>query len=277
MSLTVYLQAFLAILLWSLLSYLGVRLAHVPPFLLTGVGLMIGSLCSVLNIAQWRVSVTTLLLGIYWLFGAHLFLFLALRHAPAVEANLINYLWPLLIVLLSPVFLNGYRLGWRHVAAGLLGFGGAALIVTGGKFALEMDHLAGYFFAGVAAFIMASAPLVSKRLKPYPDAATGFFCLVSGILALGVHFCSEPAYHFMQSDWLPLIVIGLGPMGAAFYFWNSAIKKGDPRILGALAYLIPLLSTVILIFAADRPLTLTTGVAMAMIIGGAIVGSELWH
>jgi drug/metabolite transporter (DMT)-like permease len=31
---------------------------------------------------------------VYGLFGFHFFLFLALRHAPPVEANLVNYLWP---------------------------------------------------------------------------------------------------------------------------------------------------------------------------------------
>jgi drug/metabolite transporter (DMT)-like permease len=66
-------------------------------------------------------------------------------------------------------------------------------------------------------------------------------------------------------------------MGSAFYFWNSAVKRGDPRILGALAYLIPLFSTFILVFAAGQPFTRATAAAMALIIGGAAVGSDIWH
>jgi drug/metabolite transporter (DMT)-like permease len=52
-------------------------------------------------------TASTLLLGVYGLFGYHFLLFLALRSAPPLEANLVNYLWPLLIVVLAPVLLPG--------------------------------------------------------------------------------------------------------------------------------------------------------------------------
>ena len=112
-----YVQSLLAIFLWSTLAYLGLRLSRMPPFLLVGCALLIGSLCGVHKILQWRVPAKTLLLGVYGVFGFHFCLFLALRYAPPVEANLINYLWPLLIVVLSPLFLPGYRLRLRHIVA----------------------------------------------------------------------------------------------------------------------------------------------------------------
>lgn len=93
--------ALCAIFLWAALAPLGVQLAHIPPFLLTGLGLLIGSLISLplarFRLSRWRVPLPTLLVGIYGLFGFHFLLFMALRHAPAVEANLINYLWLSLI------------------------------------------------------------------------------------------------------------------------------------------------------------------------------------
>ena len=87
-----------AIALWATLASLGVSLRHVPPFLLTGLALVIGSVPAWPLMRQWKVPGTTLALGIYGLFGFHFLLFIALRHAPPVEANLVNYLWPLLIV-----------------------------------------------------------------------------------------------------------------------------------------------------------------------------------
>src|SRR5215218_2810501 len=98
-----------AIALWSSLAALGVALRHVPPFLLTGLALVIGSMPAWPLVRQWRVPAPTLALGIYGLFGYHLLLFIALRLAPPVEANLVNYLWPLLIVVLAPVMLPGLR------------------------------------------------------------------------------------------------------------------------------------------------------------------------
>ena len=71
------------------------------------------------------------MIGIAGLFGYHFFYFTALRNAPAVEASLIAYLWPLFIVLGSAL-MPGERLRWNHVAGALLGLAGTVLIVTKG-------------------------------------------------------------------------------------------------------------------------------------------------
>ena len=125
--------ALAAIALWATLASLGVALAHVPPFLLTGLALVIGSAPSWPLARQWRVPPSTLLLGVYGLFGFHFLLFFALRTAPPLEANLVNYLWPLLIVVLAPLLLPGIRLTALHVLAALAGFAGAALAIAGGR------------------------------------------------------------------------------------------------------------------------------------------------
>ena len=51
--------------------------------------------------------------------------------APAVEASLIAYLWPLLLVVFSAL-LPGERLRWWHLAGGVAGLVGAGLLVTRG-------------------------------------------------------------------------------------------------------------------------------------------------
>lgn len=269
----VFAQSLLAVLLWSTFAYLGLRLAHVPAFLLVGAALLIGSLCSIHRIREWRVPISTLLLGVYGLFGFHFCLFLALRYAPPIEANLINYLWPLLIVVMSPLFLFDYALKTRHVVAALLGFAGAMLIVTGGRFGFAVEYALGYLLAGASAFIWASYSLLTKRVNPFPNAAIGLFCLCAGALSLIMHFALEPPYAFTSSDIPLLLVLGIGPMGSAFFVWDSALKNGDPRVIGSLAYLTPLLSTLVLILTASGSFGLVSGVAMLLIVGGAIIGS----
>src|SRR5690349_781075 len=101
------LYASAAIALWATLALLGTYLTKIPPFLLVGVALTIGSGCGLPWVREWKIPLSTLGLGVYGLFGFHFFLFMALRNAPPLEANLINYLWPLLIVVLSPLFLKG--------------------------------------------------------------------------------------------------------------------------------------------------------------------------
>lgn len=268
-----FVQSLAAVLLWSTLAWLALSLSRMPPFLLVGAALVIGALCSLHKVREWRVPWRTLALGVYGLFGFHFCLFLALRYAPAVEANLVNYLWPLLIVVLSPLFLRGYSLTLRHVLAAALGFSGAVLIVTGGKLGFSAQYAHGYALAGASAFIWASYSLMTKRVQPFPNAAIGLFCLVAGALSLAMHFVFEPAYALAPADVPVLLVLGLGPMGAAFFLWDAALKNGDPRVIGALAYLTPLLSTLLLILSGSGRYSHTALIAMLLIVGGAVLGS----
>ena len=263
----------MAIALWATLATVGLQLSQVPPFLLVGMALTLGSVCGVRWIKDWNVQVSTLALGVYGLFGYHFFLFMAFRNAPPVEAKLINYLWPLLIVILSPVFLKHYTLNSRHVIAAALGFSGAFLIVTGGQLSLFSINWLGYTFAGIAAFMWASYSLLSKRVAPFPTGAVGLFCLVSGGLAIVCHVLLESPYTLESKDILPLFFLGLGPMGAAFYLWDKSLKTGDPRIIGSLSYLTPMLSTLLLVVSGGGQFTWVTLASMALIISGASIGT----
>ncbi|MBS0448967.1 MAG: EamA family transporter [Proteobacteria bacterium] len=260
-----------AIALWATLASLGVALAHVPPFLLTGLALVIGSVPAWPQVRQWKVPPRTLLLGVYGLFCYHFLLFIALRMAPPVEANLVNYLWPLFIVVLAPLFLPGMRVGGVHIAAALVGFAGAGLAIVGGR-SLAGGFAWGYLPAFGSAFIWASYSLLTKRVAHFPTAAIGLFGLVSGLLALGCHALLEPATTLAGRDWLLIGVMGLGPLGAAFYLWDAALKRGDPRQIGILSYLTPLASTLLLVWTSGRPFTAWIAAAAAMIVGAAIVG-----
>lgn len=260
-----------AIVLWSTLASLGVSLAHVPPFLLAGLALLIGSLPSWPLARQWRVAPATLMLGVYGLFGYHFLLFIALRHAPPVEANLVNYLWPLFIVVLAPLFLHAVKLRAVHVLAAVVGFAGAVLAIIGGR-DVSGGLAWGYVPALGSAFVWASYSLLTRRVAHFPTAAIGLFGLVSGALSLVCHALLEPAVRLSLRDLLLIAAMGLGPLGAAFFLWDRAFKTGDPRRIGILSYLTPLASTLLLALVSGRPLTLWLGVAAALIVGAAAVG-----
>ncbi len=267
--------ALITIALWSFLSYLGANLSHVPPFLLTGIVLCISSSLSAVRMQFWRVPWTTFAIGVGGLFGCHFFFFTAFRYAPAVEVNLLNYLWPLFVVFLSPLFLPGYQLRRHHVLGAMLGFSGATLIVTGGRLGLDVAYLRGYLSVVAGALVWASYSLLTKRVPPFPTAAVGGFCLAAGLLSLVTHFALEGASTVTLAgrDWIFLILLGTGPLGVAFFTWDAALKRGDPRLLGALTYLMPLNSTLVLVALDGQPFGRVSAIAMVLIVAGATVGS----
>lgn len=271
-----------AITLWGTLAGLGVSLRHVPPFLLTGIALLIGSLIALplsgFKLSVWRVPASTLALGVYGLFGFHFLLFVALRLAPPVQANLVNYLWPLLMVVLAPVFLPGMQLRVVHVLAALLGFAGAAIVIAGSADSASLPgsdtSLWVYLPALGSAFIWASYSLLTRRVAAFPTAAIGGFALLSGLLSLGCHAWLEAPVTLSGFDWLLLSLMGLGPMGAAFFLWDRAIKTGDARHIGILSYLTPLISTAVLVLVSGKPITWRIGLAALMIVSAAWLGTR---
>jgi drug/metabolite transporter (DMT)-like permease len=262
-----------AIALWASLATLGVALKHVPPFLLTGLALVIGSIPAWPLAKHWRVPARTLALGVYGLFGFHFLLFIALRLAPPVEANLVNYLWPLFIVVLAPLLLPGMSLKAAHVVAALAGFAGAAIAILGGGHASGAWSW-GYLPALGSAFIWASYSLWTRRVPAFPTAAIGLFGLVSGLLSLLCHALLEPAVTLSGQDWLLVAVMGLGPLGAAFFLWDKALKAGDARHIGILSYLTPLFSTALLVLVTGRGFSTSIVLAAALIIGAAVLGTR---
>jgi drug/metabolite transporter (DMT)-like permease len=269
-----------AIALWASLAALGVALSHVPPFLLTGLSLLVGSLIALplsrFNLRQWRVPPATLAVGVYGLFGYHFLLFMALQNAPPVQANLVNYLWPLGIVVMAPLFLPGMSLTSRHVFAALLGFAGAALAILGGRPADPGAPLWawGYIPALMSAFIWASYSLLTKRVKPFPTSAIGSFALVSGVLALLCHVWLEPAVSLSGTDWALIGLLGLGPLGGSFFLWDAALKRGDARQIGVLSFLTPLLSTLVLLTLQGEMPSLSVGLAALMIVSAAVIATR---
>ena len=270
-----------AIALWGTLAALGVALAHVPPFLLTGLALCVGGLLALplsrFEVSSWLVPLPTLALGVGGLFGFHFLLFMALRLAPPVQANLINYLWPLFMVLLSPWLLPGMRLQAVHIAAALLGFAGAALVILGDPAGAGQQAGGwswGYLLALLSALVWASYSLLTRRVPHFPTAAIGGFALLSGLLSLLCHAWLEPAVALTGRDMLLIGALGLGPMGAAFFLWDMALKRGDTRQIGILSYLTPLASTGMLVLVGDRAFTWNIGLAALMIVGAALLGTR---
>lgn len=253
------LQGLAAIALWSSLASLTAIAAPMPPFELAAMTFAIGTLVGLLYARATRQSLAelrglpagALILGVYGLLGYHVCYFYALQQAPALEANLINYLWPLLIVLFSgllPVRAGGRPLSWRHIAGALIGLSGTALVLTGSSDSLGFSGAgSGYAAALAAALIWSSYSVASRLFSAVPSTTVIASCAATAAGALLIHLVVETTQWPKSLEaWGAVAAMGLGPVGLAFYLWDRGMKHGDLRLLGVASYATPLMSTALL-------------------------------
>lgn len=275
------LTGFSAIVMWSFLALLTVASGKMQPFQLLAICFAIGSVPGIVVLALrperlqlLRQPAKVWITGIAGLFGYHFLYFTALRHAPAVEAGLIAYLWPLLIVVGSAL-LPGERLRWYHILGALMGLAGTVLIVGRNGFHFEGAYAVGYGAALLCAFTWSGYSLMTRRFEAVSTDVVTIFCLVTSILSFVCHLgLEETIWPESPTQWVAVLGLGLFPVGAAFYAWDFGIKNGDIQILGAASYAAPLLSTLILtLFGFAEP---SWGIAFAclLVTGGAVLAAH---
>ncbi|MEA3533788.1 DMT family transporter [Rhizobium sp. CC-YZS058] len=272
---------FTAILMWALLALFTAASGKMPPFQLSALCFAIGSLpgLGVLllrpeRLALLRQPAKVWIVGIAGLFGYHFLYFTALRNAPAVEAGLIAYLWPLLIVVGSAL-LPGERLAWHHVVGALAGLAGTALIVARKGVDFDSAYALGYGAALACAFTWSGYSLMTRRFEAVStDVVTGF-CLATSVLSLLCHLALEQTvWPQGPSEWLAVLGLGLLPVGAAFYAWDFGVKNGNIQLLGVASYSAPVLSTLMLVLFGFAEPSLAIGLACLLVTGGAVLASK---
>jgi len=270
-----------AILMWSLLAVMTVATGKIPAFQLAAMTFAVGAVtCALTFIGRpdatkaLRQPLIAWIVGVGGLFGYHALYFLALRFAPPAEAGLLNYLWPLLIVLFSSL-LPGERLMAHHIIGAVLGLAGTVLLFAGNTGSFAPGQLPGLIAAFIAAFVWSTYSVLSRRLKAVPTDAVAGFCAVTALLAATVHmFVETTVWPDTAMQWLTVIALGVGPVGAAFYTWDIGMKRGDIRVLGAASYATPLLSTAFLILAGFAKPSASIAIAAVLIAGGGLIAAK---
>lgn len=271
---------FSAIVLWSLLAALTAAAGPVPAFQMNAMCFGVGAAAAMLlwirqpeRARAIRQPVRVWAQGIAGLFGYHALYFAALRLAPPAEASLVNYLWPLLIVLFSSL-LPGDRLRGFHIAGALIGFAGVVTISLTADLSARPEHTLGYALAFGAALFWGAYSVLSRRMASVPTDAVVGFCAATAALSLVCHLIFETTvWPSSPGAWAAVIALGLGPVGAAFYAWDIGCKRGDIRLLGVSAYAAPVLSTLALVASGHAQPTLALALACLLIVVGALVAS----
>jgi len=269
-----------ALALWATLAWLTTETARIPAFQLLA---LVFGLAFALAAGKWLVRGEPLrhrlshppavwALGLFGLFGYHALYFAALRTAPAAEANLINYLWPLLLALLSAL-LPGERLRWWHLAGCLLGMTGASLLaMRGTSLAFDAARWRGYAAALACAVIWPVYSVLSRRRGDLSTDVVGAFCGAAALASAVLHLALERWVAPDAREWTAIAAMGLGPVGLALFTWDVGMKRGNVRALAAASYLEPILSTLVLFAAGQAVLSGALAASCLLVVAGAVVG-----
>ncbi len=267
-----------AIGLWAFLALLSRAASGLPALQLTAMSFAVSGLAGLAwlgahrRLGDLRQPPAAWLHGVGGLFGFHALYFASLARAPAATANLINYTWPLLLVLFSAGLL-GLRLTWRHLLGTMLALAGcAALLGTGAAF--PAGAAVGYSLAAASAIVWALYSALARRFPAVPPGAMAGFCAATAVLAGGLHGLTEATVVPDARACAAMLALGAGPVGLAFVLWDRGMKRGDPRLLGTLAFATPVASTLLLAGFGLAPFTVLTVTASVLVAAGGFVAAR---
>lgn len=282
MKLAAYATAAMAIACWgSLALATQLSLQQIPPrvllfwsFLWASISLGIHSVWRRQALKEIRAATpANLVIGLLGTFGSYFCYFSALERAPAIEANLLNYTWPLQLLVLSLVFL-GEPLRWQINVAMGLGMAGAFLLIGQGHWPhLSSEHAIGYMFA----FLSGSTwSVYSLMLRVRESKNFSLFVSVASATIASLAFAWREPLLFRLS--LPAVLlslyIGVVTIAVGYVAWGHALRHGDVQIVAALAYLTPLFSTLLLAMAGKNRLSAASSAGMGMIVAASILATQ---
>lgn len=218
---------------------------------------------------EWLLSA---FLGFLNPFAYYLILFKAFSLLKAQEAVALNYIWPMMLVLLSVPILK-QKIKWTSVVALLISFSGAIIIATHGKpFSLDLKEPLGIALALSSAVFWALFWLMNMRdkreetLKLFMNFAFGFiytliFCFITGNIP-------KPDMEGLLGS----VYVGLFEMGITFVLWLKALKYAENTArVGNLVYLSPFMSLIFISIIIGEKILVSTIAGLVLIISGIVL------
>ncbi len=268
----------IALCVWSFSALLVSFSGHAPPFLTAAICFFISFSCNAIKWIVTKQSVRDIFRQSPWAYvvciggltGYFAAYNVALKVAPIIEANLINYLWPLSIVVLSAV-VQKTKISLETGIGILTSFAGMVFVLSSkGEFHFGENGFVIYIPAFMAV-IFYGLYCVFTKIVPFPSSFIGGCYLIGGVILLAIHLAFEPSYTFNISEAVPILLLGAST--TSYTLWDRAMKTGDPIMLASLAYLVPFFSTFWLIVfgrGAWSPAVLIGGI---MIVAGGLIAN----
>ena len=206
-------------------------------------------------------------LGTLGIFGYHLLLYLGMERMEGGKAFIINYLWPLMILLFACLILKE-RFTWRKLLAILLSFAGVfAVSTTGGG----QTQLVGILFCISAAIVYGLFSVLNKKCN-YNNYLCMMLCYLFSFLFSAVYLLIRQTPLTLElPQVLGLLWNGIFTYAIAYTFWAIALAQGETAKISNLAYITPVLSLIWTTLILKEPFNPFSLLGLLLIVSGILI------
>lgn len=212
-----------------------------------------------------------ILIGSLGMFFYNLFLYLGIANLLAQEAFIINYLWPIMIIIFSCIILKE-KMTYQKGQAIVLSFIGVVVLVTKGNiFYTNLTSIKGVIFSILAAVCYGLFSVLNKREKYNKYLSTMIAYFVSFVISFIYVLVTGSTFKINNIQFIGLLWMGVFASAVAYTSWALALDKGDTAKISNLAYITPFLSLVFTHFILHEEISLYSIIGLMLIVVGILI------
>ncbi len=213
------------------------------------------------------------LLGLLGTYIYYLFLYLGYAEAVGLEVLVVQYTWPLLIVILS-LFILRESLSVRKVLSVLLGFSGVLLVITRGDFSgIHVSNPRVILLVLAGAFCFALFSVLSKNVGRNALVVNSLYFLAALAASLISMLLMSDFALPAREELLPVLLNGVLVNGFSYLFWVVALQSTEASYLAPFTFITPALSALYLILFFNEPVHWSTFAGLTAVILGGLINS----
>jgi len=280
-----YLYAILSVLIWSTLAAVSkMMLSDLPSMQTLSIGAAFAFLFLLLinlksgklkQMKQYQKKDYALMgsLGLLGLFVYTALYYYGLTQLSSQDACILNYLWPMMLVLFSCLILKE-KLTKIKVLAMLCSFLGIVLLSAGNSGSKSGGAVLGMLSCIGAAACYGLFSVLNKKANYDQQISMMIGWFLVAIASLGFGLFTEQWIMLQPAQWLGMLWLGIATNALAYLFWALSLQGIENTAkIANLAYLTPFLSLVVSFVLLGETISFRALAALVFIVGGVLLQS----
>ena len=280
-----YIYAGLTVLIWSTLAtVVKLVLKDIPNFQALAISsafafvfLLILNIIngSIKEMKHYRIKdcLTMAGLGFLGLFMYSALYYYGIAELGSQEACILNYLWPMMIVIFACIILKE-RITVKKIIAMLMSFAGIVVLTLSSGGASSGNRLFGIIACVTAAVCYGLFSVLNKKHSLNQNVTMMWIWFMTAVCSLVLSLIFENWQPIAGVQWLGIAWLGIVVNAVAYLLWAIALKgASDSAKIANLAYLVPFISIIISWLVLKEQITINAVFALVLIIGGILIQS----